>query len=147
MRRIEEYSAGRPNEWGAVQGRFRAAYNSDSSVLPRTEVHWRLLLDDSPALGGPIGLLVSVMWAVSRLLRGRLVNATPLLAVWSNDAATGALADIVFEVAPIPEVGEGAGTLVGELAANAALCVESSSGEVLWPTYNPRKLTVGTPRR
>lgn len=134
-----------PNDWGDRQHDFHRAYVADSSGMSRQEVYWRLLPDEWPSLGG--SWIVGVAWTVGRIVRRKRFNTSPLLAVWPRPSEMGSVAEIVFEVEPLPDASEGEGVLVGALTRNAALCVELPSGEVLWPTFNPRSLMRLMPKR
>lgn len=134
--------AERPSEWPETQRAFRETYRRGAEGLARQPVWWRLVeASGLPPLGGD--RLVSggfvLAWILGRLGTRRLMNQSPVLAVWPADGGPDAPVAVIFEVTPLPARPEGDGVLVGELAQNAALCVELPSGVVLWPTYNPRR--------
>ncbi len=60
------------------------------------------------------------------------------MAVWAADDPRTDPPRLVFEFDPRPAAVEGSGTLVGELAINGNLCLETGDGSTIWPTYNPR---------
>ena len=146
----DRVSMRRPTEWAAAQRAFHEAYDA-AAAFPRTEVYWRVVRGGRLWWrGGPAPLipkvLVPLAWVAARLVRGRMLNERPMLAVWDRDAAPGAPAVIVFDVAPVPAASEGHGVLVGELAPNGALCIEHGE-DVLWPVYNPLAPSRAVPRR
>ncbi len=65
--------------------------------------------------------------------------------MWPANAEPDHPVTVIFEVKPLPRGSAGDGVLVGQLAQNAALCIEIDDGLVLWPTYNPRKPDCATP--
>jgi hypothetical protein len=142
--------ADRPSAWPETQRAFRSAYEREPATLPRRSVWWRFI---APRAAPPLGPDVfvtggfSLAWILGRLARRRMMNQSPVLAVWPVDAEPGDPVAVIFEVTPQPAGAEGDGVLVGEMAMNAALCVELPSGVVLWPTYNPRRPEWGEPRR
>jgi hypothetical protein len=119
---------------------FRAAYDHDPTALQRQHVRWRLFEAKAAPMGGTaIGAVVALAWLASHVARRRMMNQSPVLAVWPANAELDDPATVIFEVKPLPGMPAGDGVLVGELAQNAALCIEIDDGAVLWPIYNPRQ--------
>jgi hypothetical protein len=140
--------ADRPSVWPETQRAFRAAYDRDPTALHRERVRWRLFEANAvPASGGFVGAGMTFAWLVGHLARRRMMNQSPVLAVWPAHAGPDDPATVIFEVKPLPRRPAGDGVLVGQLGQNAALCIEIDGGVVLWPTYNPRKPDWATPTR
>jgi hypothetical protein len=140
--------ADRPIAWADAQRAFHDTYRADPAGLPRCDVHWRSIERVPDPYGpGVLGLAGILRWATSRSARRQVRNRAPLLAVWKTGAPADAEASLVFEVSSSPNTSEGDGILVGDLAPNAGLCIETTAGEVLWPTCNPVDPVKGTPRR
>lgn len=131
-----------------MQRAFHQSYTVDPAKLPRRAVHWRFIeATQAPYAPGVLGLAGVLRWRTSRGARRQTMNESPVLAVWTSKAKPDAAPDVVFEVKPVPATAEGDGDVVGDLAPNAALCIETSTGEVLWPTYSPRLPPSAAPGR
>jgi len=132
--------ADRPSVWPETQRAFHAMYDRDPAALHRERVRWRFFEANAvPDRRGLVGLGALVVWLLRQVGRRRMMNQSPVLAVWPVDAGPDDRATVIFEVEPRPSPAAGEGVLVGQLAQNAALCIEIDGGVVLWPTYNPRK--------
>jgi hypothetical protein len=136
-----------PSDWSLAQREFHERYITDCAALPRCHVRWRRY--DESAMAGGLGSrgapLAAAVMAI-RAVFGKRNNEAPVVALWTWDAKPGATAILLFEFEPWPSTAEGEADLVGEATPNGALCLELATGDVVWPTYNPRRPSGWLPR-
>ena len=137
----------RPGDWATSQRDFHQQYLHDPAALHRQRVHYRVVDGGRIPRGGRLTPILVIGWTIARVVTRRGFNEEPLMALWLTSADDDEEAALIFEFDIGPPEPEADATLVGEFAANGALCVETASGAVVWPTYNPRRPTVRAPRR
>jgi hypothetical protein len=102
-------------------------------------------------VSGRIRFMVSMIRAAVQLCwrasRRRNLNPQPVASIWPLDAPLGVPAELIFEVDHETLRMEGDGLIVGELALNGTLCLETADGKALWPVYNPRHPAMRPPLR
>jgi hypothetical protein len=137
------------SDWPVREAQFRGAFAASPDSLPRTTVYWRWIAPSGPPMSarGSLAFLAIAIGAVAGLLRRKSLNTSPLLALWPSDAGLGDAATLIIEISALSDLGEGAGTVIGEFELNGAMCVEIAPGDFVWPTYNPRQPIVNPARR
>jgi hypothetical protein len=138
-----------PTEWPTRQATFRAAFQTSPGSLPRTPCRFRWIEPSVPAspFGGSAGGLAALVIAVIQLFRRKSLNGSPQLALWHADAPEISTASLVVDIAVADDLGDGVGVVIGEFEMNGAMCIETSPGTIVWPTYNPRPPLLNAPRR